>query len=247
MDVELSPVCTQLHEDVTIDHVVPPIVAKGNTATASPDTDPLYSIGTGRRCSVLLPSADASQDVNMNDGHSAQNVRSEHVFGATLIQHNQIENDMSSGGKNQELNQGVPEGFQQNRTEEQDLPPFEALHDSIAYHNDNVDLDNIMEDDLSPVHTDVTIDHIVPHALAKGDSVAASPNGRIEIIADDALSPILLQHCTQDDIIHRPAIALRPRRLSKRPPRCVSPFKGDPERAKAPQLTAHAVRKKIPH
>lgn len=38
MDVELSPVCTQLHEDVTIDHVVPPIVAKGNTATASPDT-----------------------------------------------------------------------------------------------------------------------------------------------------------------------------------------------------------------
>ncbi|XP_072150306.1 uncharacterized protein [Setaria viridis] len=152
----------------------------------------------------------------MNDGHSAQNVRSEHVF----------------GGKNQELNQGVPEGFQQNRTEEQDLPPFEALHDSIAYHN---------------VHTDVTIDHIVPHALAKGDSVAASPNGRIEIIADDALSPILLQHCTQDDIIHRPAIALRPRRLSKRPPRCVSPFKGDPERAKAPQLTAHAVRKKIPH
>lgn len=92
----------------------------------------------------------------MNDGHSAQNVRSEHVFGATLIQHNQIENDMSSGGKNQELNQGVPEGFQQNRTEEQDLPPFEALHDSIAYHNDNVDLDNIMEDDLSPVCTQVS-------------------------------------------------------------------------------------------
>ncbi|TKW21176.2 hypothetical protein SEVIR_4G178678v4 [Setaria viridis] len=91
----------------------------------------------------------------------------------------------------------------------------------------------------------MTIDHIVPHVLPKVDSVAASPNGRIETTADDALGPILLQHCTQDDIIHRPAIAPRPQRLSKRPARYVSPFKGDPQRAKAPQLTTNAVRKKF--
>ncbi|RCV18523.1 hypothetical protein SETIT_3G307500v2 [Setaria italica] len=41
--------------------------------------------------------------------------------------------------------------------------------------------DNIMEGDLSPVctqvHTDVMIDHIVPHVPAKGDPIAPSPNG----------------------------------------------------------------------
>ncbi|RCV20733.1 hypothetical protein SETIT_4G080800v2 [Setaria italica] len=115
--------------------------------------------------------------------------------------------------------------------------------------------DNIMEGDLSPVctqvHTDVMIDHIVPHVPAKGDPVAPSPNGRDEeniqaaTNKDDALGPILLQPCTQDEFIHRPAIAPRPQRLTKRPARYVSPFKGDPQRAKAPQLTAHAVRKKF--
>uniref|UniRef100_K3Y165 Ubiquitin-like protease family profile domain-containing protein n=1 Tax=Setaria italica TaxID=4555 RepID=K3Y165_SETIT len=101
------------------------------------------------------------------------------------------------------------------------------------------------------VHTDVMIDHIVPHVPAKGDPVAPSPNGRDEeniqaaTNKDDALGPILLQPCTQDEFIHRPAIAPRPQRLTKRPARYVSPFKGDPQRAKAPQLTAHAVRKKF--
>uniref|UniRef100_K3YCC0 Uncharacterized protein n=1 Tax=Setaria italica TaxID=4555 RepID=K3YCC0_SETIT len=51
--------------------------------------------------------------------------------------------------------------------------------------------------------------------------------------------------CTQDEIIHRLAIAPRPQRLTKRLARYVSSFKGDPQRAKAPQLTAHAVRKKF--
>ncbi|RCV21406.1 hypothetical protein SETIT_4G137200v2 [Setaria italica] len=171
-----------------------------------------------------------ANDVDMNDGYNAQNVGSEHVL----------------GGKNQELNQGVPEGFQQNRTEEQDLPPSEPLHDSIAYHNHQPwHLINTYLILHIQVHTDMTIDHIVPHVLPKVDSVATSPNGRIETMADDALGPILLQHCTQDDIIHRPAIAPRPQRLSKRPAKYVSPFKGDPQRAKAPQLIANAVRKKF--
>nr|TKW10860.1 hypothetical protein SEVIR_6G195700v2 [Setaria viridis] len=60
--------------------------------------------------------APQADDVDMYDGHNAQNVGSEHVF----------------GGTNQELNQGIPEGLQQNKTQEQDLPPSEALHDIKA-------------------------------------------------------------------------------------------------------------------
>jgi hypothetical protein len=33
------------------------------------------------------------------------------------------------------LNQDMPDGLQQNRSKEQDLPPFDALHDGVAYHN----------------------------------------------------------------------------------------------------------------
>nr|TKW32268.1 hypothetical protein SEVIR_2G157600v2 [Setaria viridis] len=171
--------------------------------------------------------SDAAQanDVDMN-GHIAQNVGSENVF----------------GGKKHDLNQGIPDGLQQNRTEEHDLPPSEALHDSIAYHNCHL-LNTYLILHIQ-VHTDEMIDHIVPHVRAKGDPVAPSPNGTATN-TDDALGPILLQPCTQDEFIHHPAIAPRPQRLTKRLARYVSPFKGDPQRAKAPQLTAHAVRKKF--
>ncbi|XP_039839019.1 uncharacterized protein LOC120699198 isoform X1 [Panicum virgatum] len=62
---------------------------------------------------------------------------------------------------------------------------------------------------------------------------------------DDALGPILFRPCTPGDIPHCPAINPRPQRLTKRPAMYVSPFKGDPQRAKVPLSKALAVRKKF--
>ncbi|RCV32596.1 hypothetical protein SETIT_7G015700v2 [Setaria italica] len=188
------------------------------------------------------PHASQANDVDMYDGQNAQNVGPEYVL---------------------------------------DLPLSEALHDSFAYHNRQpwYLLHTYLILHIQ-VYTDVTIDHIVPPAPAKGDSIAASPNSNKlccanihvtlfpAIILVSTIQNIILffkktgdeknkqaattdmtipapNPCTQDEIIHRLAIAPRPQRLTKRLARYVSSFKGDPQRAKAPQLTAHAVRKKF--
>jgi len=62
---------------------------------------------------------------------------------------------------------------------------------------------------------------------------------------DDPLGPVLFHPCTQNEPIQRPSIVPRPQRLTKRPAMYVSPFKGDPQRAKVPMSKALAVRKKF--
>jgi hypothetical protein len=62
---------------------------------------------------------------------------------------------------------------------------------------------------------------------------------------DDAIGPVVFRPCTPGDILHRPAVNPRPQRLTKRPAMYVSPFKGDPQRAKVPLSKALAVRKKF--
>lgn len=61
----------------------------------------------------------------------------------------------------------------------------------------------------------------------------------IQSTTNESIGPILFRPCTQDETNHRP------QRLTKRPAMYVSPFKGDPQRAKAPMTKARAVRKKF--
>ncbi|RLM74816.1 hypothetical protein C2845_PM15G09120 [Panicum miliaceum] len=64
-------------------------------------------------------------------------------------------------------------------------------------------------------------------------------------------TPVELHHIhddssprTDDETLHAPTV-LRSQRLTRRPTIYVSPFKGDPQRAKVPLTKAHAVRKKF--
>lgn len=66
-----------------------------------------------------------------------------------------------------------------------------------------------------------------------------------DMATDDPLGPVLFHPCTQNEPIQRPSIVPRPQRLTKRPAMYVSPFKGDPQRAKVPMSKALAVRKKF--
>jgi hypothetical protein len=72
----------------------------------------------------FLMSTAHADDADMYDDQSAQNVVSQHVVSAPIIRSEPMG-----------LNQNVPDGLQQNRSKEQDLPPFDALHDGVAYHN----------------------------------------------------------------------------------------------------------------
>ncbi|RLN17154.1 hypothetical protein C2845_PM02G17990 [Panicum miliaceum] len=131
------------------------------------------------------PACDAAQatDVNMYDVNGVHNVGSENVS-VPIIRSATVENDMPYGGHtNQELNQGVHVKLQQKNIQDQALPASlrSAVNDSLSYPNDNVEMDKEIEGALSPicsqVHTDVTIDHIVPPLTAKGDIGPSSPIG----------------------------------------------------------------------
>ncbi|CAN6373403.1 unnamed protein product [Urochloa humidicola] len=102
-----------------------------------------------------------------------------------------------------------------------------------------------MERELSPictqVYTDVTTERTVPPQDGTTDMTTSKPNDN----TNDALGPILFRGCTQDKTTHCPIIVPRPQRLTKRPAMYVSPFKGDPQRARAPMTKACAVRKKF--
>ncbi|RLM54265.1 hypothetical protein C2845_PM10G10430 [Panicum miliaceum] len=133
------------------------------------------------------PACDAAQatDVDMYDVNSVHNVGSENVF-VPIIRSATVENDMPYGGHtNQRLNQGVHVELQQKNIQDQALPASDtlrsAVNDSFTYPNDNVEMDKEIEGALSPicsqVHTDVTIDHVVPPFAAKGDIGPSSPIG----------------------------------------------------------------------
>ncbi|XP_039828910.1 uncharacterized protein LOC120690347 isoform X3 [Panicum virgatum] len=66
-----------------------------------------------------------------------------------------------------------------------------------------------------------------------------------DMATDDPLGLVLFHPCTQNEPIQCPSIVPRPQCLTKRLAMYVSPFKGDPQRAKVPMSKALAVRKKF--
>ncbi|XP_072151280.1 uncharacterized protein [Setaria viridis] len=115
----------------------------------------------------------------MYDGHnSAHNIGSEHASNVPNIQSETMESDMSSGAHtNHELHQDARVELQQNRTQEQVLPTSNTLHNTINY-NYSFTYPN--------VHTDVTIDHVVPPIAAKGNTATASPISSTHNIVGEA-------------------------------------------------------------
>ncbi|KAG2634392.1 hypothetical protein PVAP13_2NG168906 [Panicum virgatum] len=128
--------------------------------------------------------------------------------------------------------------------------PIGSTHDNV--HEETSHVDSLVG--VTDAYTTVTSPRQVATAemtRSEANVVAQTakqvPDESAVIISstDDALGPILFWPCTPGDIPHCPAVNPRPQRLTKRPAMYVSPFKGDPQRAKVPLSKALAVRKKF--
>jgi hypothetical protein len=132
-----------------------------------------------------------------------------------------------------------------------------ALPNGIAGTHDNVHEATSHVDSLVEV-TDAYTTSSSPRQVATAEMTRSAANvvaqtakqvpyesAGIVSNTDDAIGPVVFRPCTPGDILHRPAVNPRPQRLTKRPAMYVSPFKGDPQRAKVPLSKALAVRKKF--
>ncbi|XP_025794955.1 uncharacterized protein LOC112875348 isoform X3 [Panicum hallii] len=167
MEGELSPVCTQVHTDVTIDRVMTLAAAKGDAGPA-------------------LPNGSTHDNVHEATSHVDSLVEVTDAYTTSSSPRQVATAEMTRSAANV-----VAQTAKQ--------VPYEVPYESAG---------------------------IVSNT-------------------DDALGPVVFRPCTPGDILHCPAVNPRPQRLTKRPAMYVSPFKGDPQRAKVPLSKALAVRKKF--